>query len=141
MEICSISTACSSTCGARPVRHIDISQSTATIATLLAEHFPIGQLLVRRIDRERSCLETVAVGLPDAAGGLSAARTPCSAAQLQWPCWRGAAKRGFPPSPRRPGDPLAPILAATLGGDDPRRAPAAEPRRHTACWCWPRPPG
>ena len=97
-------------------RHIDISQSTATIATLLAEHFPIGQLLVRRIDRERSCLETVAVGLPDAAGGLSAARTPCSAAQLQClAAWCGQTRLSAIAA--APGDPLAPILAATLGGE------------------------
>ena len=54
-------------------RHIEISESAATIAKLLAEHMPIGQLLVRRVDRNRSCVETVAVGLP-APDGLAARR-------------------------------------------------------------------
>ena len=44
-------------------RHIEIQESTHTIGGILGKLAPIGQLLVRRIDRQRSCLETVAVGV------------------------------------------------------------------------------
>lgn len=81
-------------------RHIEISESAATIAKLLAEHMPIGQLLVRRVDRNRSCVETVAVGLPAPDYLLPDARSQCSAAAIeevgQW-CRRGeVAHRGKP---------------------------------------------
>jgi transcriptional regulator with GAF, ATPase, and Fis domain len=85
-------------------RHIEITQSTATIAALLVEHLPVQQLLVRRIDAARNCIETVAVGLAGAKSQLSDARTNCSAAQLEsllaW-CRRGKVAHG------RNGDPSA----------------------------------
>ena len=43
-------------------RHIEIGQSTANIAAMLACHVPVEQVLVRRIDSIRSGLETVAAG-------------------------------------------------------------------------------
>ncbi len=64
-------------------RHIDISQSTANIATLLASHLPIEQVLVRRIDAARNCLETVAAGLAGPKRRLPEARTHCTAAELE----------------------------------------------------------
>ena len=64
-------------------RHIDISQSTATIAPMLVRHLPIEQVLVRRIDTARSCLETVAVGLAGRKHRLPDARTDCTAAELE----------------------------------------------------------
>ena len=81
-------------------RHIEISESAATIAKLLADQMPIGQLLVRRVDRNRSCVETVAVGLPAPDYLLPDARTQGSAAAFeeacQW-CRRGeVAHRGKP---------------------------------------------
>ena len=64
-------------------RHIDISQSTATIASMLVRYLPIEQVLVRRIDPARSCLETVAVGLSGQKRRLPDARTDCTAAELE----------------------------------------------------------
>jgi hydrogenase-4 transcriptional activator len=64
-------------------RHIDIGQSTASIAPLLVPHLPLEQVLVRRIDAARCCLETVAVGLTGRKGRLPDARTDCAAAELE----------------------------------------------------------
>lgn len=62
-------------------RHIEIGESCATIASLLQPHLPIGQLLVRRFDWERGCVETVAAGLAGFASGLSDVRSECSEEQ------------------------------------------------------------
>jgi hydrogenase-4 transcriptional activator len=79
-------------------RHIEIGQSTANIAAMLALHLPAEQVLVRRIDRAKSGLETVAVGLAGLKHRLGDARIDCSPAQLKtmldW-CRRGkVAQRG-----------------------------------------------
>ena len=63
-------------------RHLEIHESTRTITGMLAKHVPIGQVLVRRIDRERSFLDTIAVGLPLPDYLLPEARTQCSEGQL-----------------------------------------------------------
>lgn len=62
-------------------RHIDIGQSTANIAATLVRHVPIEQVLVRRIDAARSCLETVAVGLAERKYRLPDTRTDCTPAE------------------------------------------------------------
>ncbi|MGD0897743.1 MAG: sigma-54 dependent transcriptional regulator [Thermoguttaceae bacterium] len=89
-------------------RHIEITQSTETIAALLARHIPIDRILVRRVDGPRSCVETVAIG-PGTADSLPDARTQCSPAQmerlLEW-CRRGEVTHGGSPS----GNPLETIL-------------------------------
>ena len=41
-------------------RHIDIADSTRTVAPVLAERLPLAALVIRRIDRQHSSLETVA---------------------------------------------------------------------------------
>ena len=75
-------------------RHTDIATSTANIAPLLARWMPIGQVLVRRIEAERSCLETVGIGTGAAVPLLLGGRRDCSPAQLRdllaW-CQRGEA--------------------------------------------------
>lgn len=55
-------------------RHIEIASSTAAIAARLAEHLPLGQLWVRRLDPSRTSVETVALGTgaPNAAGTAEA---------------------------------------------------------------------
>ncbi len=64
-------------------RHIEISRSAEAIAQRLAASMPVGHLLVRRVDLEHLCVDTVAVGAGSAAGAATIpARTPCSAAQL-----------------------------------------------------------
>ena len=95
-------------------RHIEISQSTETIAAMLAEHLPIAQVLVRQIDPARGCLETVAMGvaLPAGPGATPAGNAPrrkwssCSPgaswgrrfrAATQPPSW----KRLCPPASRK----------------------------------------
>ena len=79
-------------------RHIEIGDSTRTISAILAQHMPIHQILVRRIDCQHGCVETVAVGLPISEHRQPDARTECSPSQLKkllsW-CRRGAVtKRG-----------------------------------------------
>lgn len=74
-------------------RHIEISESAATIARILNEHLPLSQLLVRRVDENRSYVETVAVGISAPDYLLPDVRTEYSAANkeevLDW-CRRGA---------------------------------------------------
>ena len=43
-------------------RHPDMTTSTPNITQLLARCMPLQQMLVRRIEPERSCLETVGIG-------------------------------------------------------------------------------
>ena len=78
-------------------RHIEIHDSTRTITGILASYLPLGQLLVRRIDRQRLCLDTVAVGVPSPDYLLPEARTQCGEDQLKeilaW-CVKGKILRG-----------------------------------------------
>jgi transcriptional regulator with GAF, ATPase, and Fis domain len=73
-------------------RHIAIDESAETIAPMLLDVIPVDQLLVRRIDRQRSWVETIAAGLPGPARLHPEARSECSASQLRkllaW-CRRG----------------------------------------------------
>jgi len=64
-------------------RHIEIQESTRAIVRIIGKLGPITQILVRKIDRQHSCLETVAVGvsLPDYL--LPEARTSCDEGQLK----------------------------------------------------------
>jgi transcriptional regulator with GAF, ATPase, and Fis domain len=64
-------------------RHIEIQESTRTIAGILGKLGLIGQLLVRRIDRQHSWLETVAVGISMPNYLLPEARTPCDENQIE----------------------------------------------------------
>ena len=64
-------------------RHIEIQESTHTIGGILEKLGPIGQVLVRKIDRQRSCLETVAVGVSVPDYLLPEARTACDEGQLK----------------------------------------------------------
>ena len=56
-------------------RHIEIRESTASIAALLAEHLPIGCLLVRRLDVQHARLDTVALGPTDGGSLPTTSRT------------------------------------------------------------------
>ncbi len=111
-------------------RHIDIRQSTTTIVSLLVEHIPVAQVLVRRIDASRPCLDTVAVGLAAPEHGLPDARTDCSAAELQsllaW-CQqkRVAHRRGQPRVPEE----LAPLVFGHCDGDA-LAGPLGDPAGH-----------
>ncbi|MBN2215734.1 MAG: sigma 54-interacting transcriptional regulator [Pirellulales bacterium] len=45
-------------------QHLEIGQSAQTITSLLLDDVPLSQLFIRRVDRQKACIETIAVGLP-----------------------------------------------------------------------------
>ncbi len=63
-------------------RHIEISQSATSISELLAEHLLIERIFVRRIDPQRQCVESVAVGNPSAIGPPPDVRSDCPPGQM-----------------------------------------------------------
>lgn len=69
-------------------RHIDIGQSTETMAAMLRRHMPLEWVVLRRIDPARHCVETVAASGADAGALTAESRTDCPATQmkklLQW---------------------------------------------------------
>jgi transcriptional regulator with GAF, ATPase, and Fis domain len=77
-------------------RHTDISTSTANIAQLLAHCMPVAQVAVRRLDAERSCLETVGVATEGVPPWTIGERSECAPTHLKhllaW-CHRGAVAR------------------------------------------------
>ena len=73
-------------------RHIEIADSTARIAPMLARDLPLACLLVRRMDSERRVLETVALGRPRPARIHAAATTACS--EAKWARLRAWAEAG-----------------------------------------------
>ena len=50
-------------------RHIEIGESTLTIARMLLPHMPLAYVVVQHLDGAKACLETVAAG-PAEAGSL-----------------------------------------------------------------------
>ncbi len=64
-------------------QHIEIRESTGNIAALLARHFPLACLLVRRIDAQHQALDTVAVGQPEQGPFQATARTACTPARFK----------------------------------------------------------
>jgi transcriptional regulator with GAF, ATPase, and Fis domain len=64
-------------------RHIEIRDSIRDIAPLLSKHLPVSALLVRRIDRQHLCLDTVAVGQSHAAPFFVSPKSECSEAKLK----------------------------------------------------------
>jgi hydrogenase-4 transcriptional activator len=79
-------------------RHIEILESTQSIAAMLAREMPVAQVLVRRVDAERRCLETVALGISVPNYLVPDVRAECSAYQMEellaW-CQQGTlARRG-----------------------------------------------
>jgi hydrogenase-4 transcriptional activator len=81
-------------------RHTEIGAFTATVAKILAEQMPIGQLLVRRLDRNRPSIDTVAVGFSAPEYLLPDVRSECSAKNIdevvQWCKLGEVARRGAP---------------------------------------------
>ncbi len=106
-------------------RHIEIGESVARIAPVLAERLPLDRLLVRRIDLERSCVETVAAGSAGAGRPPASTRNDCSADELdrliQW-CRREEVLRGPTDEVRRqvaglvPAEVAGHVLAGPLVG-------------------------
>src|SRR5712691_7402033 len=77
-------------------RHTEIATSTTHIAQLLRRWVPVQQVLVRRIEPERGCIETVGLGLDSSSLRHLGDRSDCAHAHLQrlmaW-CHRGEATR------------------------------------------------
>ena len=77
-------------------RHIEIAESTARITPLLRKRLPVDFLLVRRIDLQRLCVETVASGTSGAVPTPEWTRTTRTADELEhllaW-CRRGEVRR------------------------------------------------
>ena len=73
-------------------RHTDMTTSITNVAPLLARCMPIAQVLVRRLEPERFCLETVGVGTDRTLPWFLGGRSDCDPARLQgllaW-CHRG----------------------------------------------------
>jgi len=64
-------------------RHIEIHESAANLAEMLAHHLPLACLLVRRIDTQQLSLDTVAVGQPRKEAIHAAVKTPLNATKLR----------------------------------------------------------
>ena len=77
-------------------RHTDMATSTSNIAQLLRRWMPIGQVVVRHIEPERSCIETVGIGTDNIVPWSLGERSDWGPLQLQalldW-CQRGVAVR------------------------------------------------
>src|SRR5262249_36843484 len=73
-------------------RHTEIAQSTINIAQLLARCMPVELVLVRRIEAEHACIETVGVGPECTLPRSLSDRSACAPAHLRrllaW-CKRG----------------------------------------------------
>ena len=63
-------------------RHIEIGESAETMASVLGRHLPIDYVLVRRIEPQRGCLETVGLGVIGAGPCLEGGKVDCSASQM-----------------------------------------------------------
>ena len=77
-------------------RHTEIGEATARIAPLLRRRLPVDLVLVRRIDLQRSCVETVGTGAPGSSippERTRSARTPAELEGLLAWCRRGQVVR------------------------------------------------
>ena len=101
-------------------RHIRITESAATIAEMLRQRMPLGQLLVRRIDVARSGLETVAVALVEPGHRLEGTRVQWTAEQLQqvlaW-CNRGQVLHQGGTSRASPDSPWPMVVPEPIAAD------------------------
>src|SRR5512132_4364509 len=61
-------------------RHIDLSESVRTVASLLAERLPLEAVIVRRLDSQHQSLETIVVAAAEGSLPPQIGRTPCSEA-------------------------------------------------------------
>lgn len=61
-------------------RHIEINESSGTIAEMLSQHMPLSLLLVLRLQSDRKSIETVAIGSRRRIDGLAMTSAPLPAA-------------------------------------------------------------
>ena len=64
-------------------RHIEIHESASRIAPLLRRQLPVDLLLIRRIDVQKSCVETVGTGASGSVPAPEQTRTACTPEQLE----------------------------------------------------------
>jgi transcriptional regulator with GAF, ATPase, and Fis domain len=64
-------------------RHLEIGESVERLAGLLAERLPLGLALVRHIDPQRGCVETVASGLGGPRHATLPLRSDCPAEAIE----------------------------------------------------------
>ena len=64
-------------------QHSEINTSTSHIAPLIRKHVPADLVLVRRIDVERSCVDTVGLGASDSTPQPEGTRTPLRSDDLE----------------------------------------------------------
>ncbi len=64
-------------------RHIEIVDSVREISAILSKRIPMGQVLIRRIDVSRCCIETVALGVPVPDYLLPDVKTECVPHQME----------------------------------------------------------
>jgi transcriptional regulator with GAF, ATPase, and Fis domain len=80
--------------------HVEIGDFAVTVAKMLVDCMPIGQLLVRRLDELRPSVDTVAVGFSAPDYLLPDARSECTAAKIaeaiEWSQQGKVARRGAP---------------------------------------------
>jgi len=99
-------------------RHIEIGESTATIARMLLPHMPLAYVLVRRIDHVKGSLETVAAGPSDPGPPWAETRQSCSEEELGrlvvW-CRGGAVAHRRGPNP--PDEVMRLLYAAETAAD------------------------
>ena len=98
--------------------HIEIGDFAVTVAKILTEYMPIGQLLVRRVDKHRPSIDTVAVGFSSPDYLLPDARSECSTEKMeevtQW-CQQGrVARRGAQVGPMHPWKFSCPRVSAVM---------------------------
>jgi hydrogenase-4 transcriptional activator len=63
-------------------RHIEIGESVSRIAPMLTQHLPVDLVLVRRLDPQRSAIETVATGVCRTATAPEQTRNECTPEQF-----------------------------------------------------------
>jgi transcriptional regulator with GAF, ATPase, and Fis domain len=98
-------------------RHIEICESASNIAALLAREFPLACLLVRRLEVQHQCLETVAVGQPVPGPFYAAARTPLTPAkQKRLIAWANEGQMVRGDRAKRSGD-LAVLVPPEIEGE------------------------
>jgi hydrogenase-4 transcriptional activator len=99
-------------------RHTEMAIATTDIARLLAQWMPLGQMLVRRIEPERACIETVGIGPDHPAPRSLGDRSDCTPTHVQrllaW-CRRGKVIRW--PHGERTDQILAAAIPAGLEGE------------------------
>jgi transcriptional regulator with GAF, ATPase, and Fis domain len=107
-------------------RSIAIVHSTEGIARILTRYFPLHRVIVRRLDTQRSALETVANASGENSRPLQGARTECTVPQMErvstW-CRHGRIAHRFSASPEIDWEVILPIgiqgdvLAGPLGDE------------------------